>query len=512
MQKAKKLLSVILMLCIVASIAVGCASTPAPASDTPSGSAGDASQADNTPKETVTLEVWFTGTPQDQADRVEQAINDYLKNTLNSNIQVNIEELGWNDEYTQRVNNALSTGQAVDVVFTANWCANVQQNALQGNFLDLTNYLAANPEISEILGEDFINGSKIKGVNYALPCNKEKFHNWGFLLRKDLVDKYNIDLTTIKSTKDLEPYFDKVLAEETGITPIAIQGMDVPDWKFLDWDNISDDDVPGALYPTSDGSSKTIINQFTAPESIAVYKTMKEYLKKGYISPDAASAPGVSDLLNTGKYFAAVQSLKPGKDAEMTQSTGIEYVQVDITKAYKTNRETTGAMLAIPTHSKHPDEAFQFIKLLYTDANILNLIVFGQENIDYTKNADGTISTISGSGYASGNGWRFGDQFKQYLLDIEDPEKWNKWKSINDSAPALYSLGFMFDNNDTNVQTLIANNRAVTQEYYKTFLSGQANDVDALVKEMEAKYKAAGVDDLLKVMQEQFDAWVAANK
>lgn len=510
MLKAKKFLSVILMLCLVASVAAGCAGTPVTPSDTPS-AGGEPGGAD-APKEAVTLEVWFTGTPQDQADRVETAINDYLKNTLGSNIQVNIEELGWNDEYTQRVNNALTTGQPVDVVFTANWCANVQQNALQGNFLALTDYLAANPEVTEILGQDFIDGSKINGVSYALPCNKEKFHNWGFLLRKDLVDKYAIDLSAIKSSKDLEPYFDKVLKEETGITPIALQGMDVPDWKFLDWDGMSDDDVPGALYPTSDGTSKTIINQFTAPESVAVYKTMKEYLNKGYISADAASAPGVSDLLNTGKFFAAVQSLKPGKDAEMTQSTGIEYVQVDITKAYKTNRETTGAMLAIPKHSAHPDEAFEFIKLLYTDAEILNLIVYGQEGVDYNKNADGTITTIEGSGYASGNGWRFGDQFKQYLLNIENPEKWNQWKTINDSAPALYSLGFMFDNNDTNIQTLIANTRAVTQEYYKTLLSGQANDVDAMVAEMDAKYKAAGVDDLLAAMQTQFDAWAAANK
>lgn len=135
------------------------------------------------------------------------------------------------------------------------------------------------PQITKILGQSFIDAEKINGLVYALPCNKEKFHSWGYLLRTDLVKKYKIDISKIKSKKDLEPYFDQILKNETGITPLCIQGFDVPAYHYLDWDNISDDDVPGAMYPSSNGSTK-IINQFTAPETIAVYKQMQNYLKK----------------------------------------------------------------------------------------------------------------------------------------------------------------------------------------------------------------------------------------
>ncbi|MFA9380372.1 MAG: hypothetical protein ACERKO_04860 [Acetanaerobacterium sp.] len=41
-------------------------------------------------------------------------------------------------------------------------------------------------------------------TSYALPCHKEKFHNGSYLLRKDLVDKYGIDIIKITLSKDLE--------------------------------------------------------------------------------------------------------------------------------------------------------------------------------------------------------------------------------------------------------------------------------------------------------------------
>lgn len=513
MLKAKKIFSVILVLCLAATVLfTGCSTAPAAVSSGAEPAADSSAPAENAPSgETVNLNVWLSGTPQDESDRVEQALNAYLKDTLKSNIQVNIEELGWNDDYTQKVNNALATGQDFDLVFTANWCANVQQNAMDGYFLPLSNYLAQYPDVVKVLGQDFIDSARINGEVYALPCNKEHFHSWGMLLRKDLVDKYKIDLTKIKTMKDLEPYFDQVLAGEPGITPIAMQGMDVPQWKILDWDNVSDDDVPGAMYPSTDNSKTKIINQFTAPESVAVYKEMKNYLAKGYISADASTAAAVSDLLKTGKFFGAIQSLKPGKDGEMTASTGIEYVQVDLTPSYCTNRETTGAMMAITKQSKHPDEAMQFLSLLYTDPNVLNYIIFGEKDKDYTVNGDGTITLVEGSGYASGNGWRLGNQLSNLRFSFESPDKYQKWDELNKSAPALYSLGFMLTKN-ADVQTLIANTRAVTQEYYKTLLCGQAPDVDKMVAEMDAKYKAAGADQLIAEMQKQFDAWAAAKK
>ncbi len=508
MKSIRKSLCLVLSAALVASVSlVGCNGNPSNSSSSGNGSAAASSQASAEP---VKLNFWSVGTAQDQQSRVTDAINKYLKDDLKSNISIDFKELGWGDDYNQKTNTAISTGSDCDICFTANWAANFKQNATAGNFLQLDDLLKKYPDITTILSQSFLDATKIGGHTYALPANKEKFHSWGYLLRSDLVTKYNIDTTKIKSEADLEPYFDKILKGESGVVPLAIAGsMDVPGWKFLDWDNLSDDDIPGALYPAESGKS-TVVNQFTTPEAIAFYKHMKDYAAKKYVRADASTLQDVTTEMKTNKYFAAVSSLKPGKDAEMTASTGIKWTQVQITENWATNRETNGAMLAIAKQSKHPEEAMKFINWLYTDSKLINLFVYGEEGKDYKANSDGTVTLIDKSGYASGNGWRFGDQTKNLRLSFESADKYDQFKKINDSAKKLQSLGFMFD--ASKVQTQISATRLVVQKYYKTLFCGQAKDVDATVKEFDSKLKAAGSDALIKEMQTQYDAWAAAKK
>lgn len=459
-------------------------------------------------KAMVTLNFWCVGTAQDAQSRVSQAINSYLKDTLKTNIQVNYQELGYGDDYNKKVSNALSTGQAVDVVFTANWAANFAQNAMAGNFLALEDYLKQYPDVVKILSQSFIDASKINGHTYALPTNKEKFHAYGYMLRSDLVKKYGIDVSKIKTLADMDPIFAEIKQKEPGVTPLAI-GTDMALTSFLDWDNIGDQQTPGALYPSADGSS-TIVNQFTTPEEIGIYKMTQDYVKKGYISRDAASQT-ISALIPSGKYFAFPCQLTPGKDAAEKVSTGIDWTQVQITPYRVSNQETTGAMLAIPKTSQHADEAMQFISLLYTDPTLLNLFIYGQEGTDYTKNANGTVTLIKGSGYADGNGFRFGNQLKNHLLDFEPADKYQQYEKINDTAPKLQSYGFRFDSTSTEVQTEMAANNAIVSQY-NNLMFGTAPDIDAAVNAMKAKYKAANADKLIQTMQEQYDAWRKTKK
>ena len=280
--------------------------------------------------------------------------------------------------------------------------------------------------------------------------------------------------------------------------------MDAP-FQLLDWDRISDDDVPGALYP--DNRNNTIINNFLAPESIKYYNTMRDWFNKGYIHQDAATMQNQIELMKSGKYFAASQSLKPGKDAEINASTGIEWVQIDVTKPVMSNRETTGALLAIPAASKNPEKAFRFIELLYTDKYVKNLLDYGIENVHYKKISDNVIELIdpANSGYNPGHGWKYGDQFKNYLMSNEDPQKWEKFLAFNDQGLVLNSLGFVFDK--TNVETQISACKNVVQAYYKQLFTGSV-EVEPTVKQFEAELKAAGVDELIAEMQRQYDEWL----
>lgn len=467
-----------------------------------------APEAEPAAAEPATKLTWYLVGPgqEPDTDAVIAKVNELIKDKINA--EINLTVLAYGDAYNNKVNTMLAAGDPIDICFTAGWAADIKLNSSKGFFTQLDDYLAKDDTITKIVGQDFMNGIKIGGKTYAVPCNKEKVHNWGFLLKKDLADKYQVPLADIKKMEDLEPYFDKIKAGEPGVTPLLTVEQEAP-FKLLDWDNFSDDSIPGALY--SDNRDTKVVNQWLAPESIAYYKKMAEYAKKGYLSADAATMTNFNDQLKTGKYFACVQSLKPGKDAEMKGSTGgIDWVQVDITPPVMSNRDASGgALMAIPTASKNKDLAFKFITLLYTDKDLINTLVYGIEGTHYQKVSDNVVKLLdSPKAYKAGNGWRFGDQFKNYLVDNEDPEKWTKFTEYNGKGLALKSLGFSFDR--SKVEAQCAASRAVVERYYKQLFAGDTN-VDGTVKKMTDELNAAKVNEVLAEMQSQYDAWLAAN-
>lgn len=413
-----------------------------------------------TPKEIVEITYVRVGDKQPaETDLVMGKINEYLKDF---GLKVNLQVFGWGD-YDTKVNPMLASGEPFDVCFTASWAANYYMNAPAGYFLKLNDYLAKDPTIANILSKDFLNGAAIDGVNYAVQTHKETAHTWGYLLQKNLVDKYNIDVTKIKTNADLAPYFDQILKGEGGkIVPLLACKMDTP-FHFLDWNNLSDDNAPGALYP--DNRDTKVIDQFLAPESIAYYKEMRDFYQKGYIAKDNATLMNTTEEMKTGKYFATEQPLIPYFAPRLSQQTGIEWVQVEMTKPVMSNRETTGAMLAIPAASKHPDEAFKFITMTYTDAKLRNMFTFGLEGTHYTVNPDGRVKiTQQGTdGWNLGNQWEFGDQFKDLLLESQPLDLWEKMTQFNDSALVEQNLGFAF--NSASVQSQIAACKVIIDNY-----------------------------------------------
>lgn len=462
---------------------------------------------DTSGKKPVTLTIWFAGDSQQGTSRIEQAVNDHLKSLkgVGSNISIKLQMMGWGDDFETKATNMFTSGGSdADIVFTSNWVDKYRQNASNGYFEPLTKYLKTSEgqEITKLLGEDFLNASRIKGVNYGLPTNKEKAHDWGFLVRSDLFKKYGMDATKIKSITDMEPYFDKAKAD--GVFALDIAALDSP-WHLLDWDMVGDDLLPAAI----DASTGKIVNPFTADKSVALYKQMVGYYNKGYISKDATASQGIDADLKTGKYFCGVNSLKPGKDKEESASTGVDYTQIDITDIVKSNRETTGAMLAINKFSTHKQDAFNLIYLLYTDKTLINLINFGQQDKDYSVGSNGSITMTKGSDYAFAQGWMFGDQFKDLLLSTEDPQKWSNFEAYNKKGTALKSLGFMYD--DTSTQTQEAALINIVKTYYKQLLAGQA-DVDKTVAEMTSKLNAAGESTLLADIQKQYDTFLSSKK
>lgn len=456
-------------------------------------------------KQTITW--YFIGNgPQTDVAKIEAEASKYIQSKgVNADLKLICFDWG---TYDQKLSQMISTGEVFDICFTASWTNNYRNNAAKGAFVALNKLLPKYaPKTLELVGADFLAGSAVGGVNYAIPANKEKAHNWGFIVRKDLIEKYGMDLSGVKTLEDIEPFLKTIKEKEKGMYALEACLGESPR-LLLDWDKISDDDIPVSLY--NDNRDTKVVFELEAPETMALFKTMRKFYQAGYIRKDAATVTDFNADEKAGLIFAAVKSLKPGKDAEMTNSTGKPWVQIEITPPVMSNRETTGSLQAISRTSKHPELALKFLELFNTDPYLNNLINYGIEGDHYEKISDNQIKGAANSGnYNPGTGWMFGNQFINYLFENEDPEKWAKFIEYNDAALPLTSLGFSFD--PTPVKNEVAMCKSVWKEFIPVLETGTV-DPEKVVPQAIEKFKAAGVDKIVAEAQAQYDKWLAAKK
>ena len=453
----------------------------------------------------VELTWFFVGNQQqDDTALVEEAVNKYIADNTKLNCTIKLQCYDWGS-YNDRITQMIAAGESFDICFTSNWVNNYYTQSAKGAFLPLNDLMDQYaPKTKEILGEDFLSGSRINGVNYAIPANKEKAHSWGLLVRKDIAEKYSMDLSGVKTLADMEPFFQTIKENEP--TMYALEGTPYESaMRILDFDIVNNDTTPGAVY--NDDSSK-VFDQLEQPETLEHFKLMNSFMQKGYIREDAASVTDYGADQRAGKMFAAVRSLKPTKDAEETIAQGHPYMQIELTTPIISNRETTGSMQAISATSKNPERAMMFLELFNTDPVVNNLINFGIEGTHYTKISDNQIKgTENQAKYNPGLGWAFGNQLINYLTEADPTDKWDQFEAFNAAGVKTESLGFVFDPNP--VTTQIAQCTNVWNEYVPGMQVGSSNPEETLPKAVEA-LNAAGMQDILAEMQKQMDAFNAA--
>jgi putative aldouronate transport system substrate-binding protein len=156
---------------------------------------------------------YFIGNgPQKDVALIEEEASKYIQSKgLNATVRLVCFDWG---SYTQKLQTITAAGEKFDICFTAVWANFYRPQATKGAFVplnDLLNKFA--PKTKAALGDDFLAGSAIDGVNYAIPANKEKAHNWGVILRKDLVEKHGLDVSGVKTLADLAPLFEVIKAK-----------------------------------------------------------------------------------------------------------------------------------------------------------------------------------------------------------------------------------------------------------------------------------------------------------
>lgn len=499
----KRILAAMLTLSMVVSM-TACGNSEA-------GGSKDSAKNNGNGDEPYTVTMVLNGSTQPDEERIEQKINEILEPELNANIDIVV--LPWASA-SQQLQLMLSGDEKIDVFYTQ--ATNAVQYMNAGQIVDMSELIDKyGTNIKQIYGEDIAKINQVEGFVYGVPNQIERGSIPAIFMRKDLVEKYNIDTTQIKEPKDLESVFETVKAGEPDMTMLySSSESDAPLTRLFRGDTLSDSNYLGVLM---DQTNSTKLENFFATDWFKDTTTMlHNWYQKGYISQDAGTnTENWRTVCKAGNLFSLFFSYHPGTPVEFESSTGYDFEIVPFYNEPIINSSSyNGVTFSIAQNSENPEKTMEVLDYIYGSSEIMNLLNWGEQDKDYViEDADNGIInfpegiTSDNAGYNLNLGWELPNQFIAYKWTGSDPQLWEKMEEFNGSAKSSKAVGFLFDSSNCSREIAALSN--IVKQYSGALYSG-SGDPDELIPELLEALDDAGINEVIQAKQEQLDAFLAA--
>lgn len=461
------------------------------------------------PYEVVVAYIVMGNVPSDN-QAVQDAINKIAVPKVGASIK--LVPLG-TSAYSNQLNLVLATDEQWDII-------------VDGTIIGIGGHIARNQVIAldelldkygkgikGVLDADMIDTGKIRnGKLYGIPPVKNFAGGFGYMMRKDLADKYKIDPAKIKSLDDVEAVLKLIKQKEPDLIPLVppnVRASPFAPTVYNAYDTLGNNG--GVLM--NRGASLKVENWFESAEYRKLLERMHKWNEAGYTMKGAATnTDPISTIIKTGKAFSYLANTKAGFAAQETIKNGVEMVMADIMPGFACTDNCNGWLWSITRNSKNPQKAMEMLNLLYTDPAVSTLLIDGIEGKHYVKGADGLVDFPAGidasnSPYYYNSPWLFPNQTITPVWTGFPPSYWKDLLAYNESAKKSKAIGFVFDPTPVKSQVTAISN--VIEQYS---LGLEYGDMDPAVKlpEYQAKLKRAGIDKVIAEKQRQLDEWAKA--
>lgn len=272
----KKVLAGILAATMAFSMAA-CGSTGS-SSDSGSSAASGSTAKTEEKGEPYTVTMVLQGSQQQDEERIEEKINEILEPELNAKLDIVV--LPWASA-SQQLQLMLSGDEKIDLLYTN--ATTAVQYMHSGQIMDMSELIDKyGTNLKDIYGEDIAKTNQIDGFVYGVPNQIERGSIPAIFMRKDLVEKYNINTDEIKEPKDMEKVFETVQAGEPDMTMLfSSNNSDTPLSRLSRADGLGDANT-GALMDQT--NSTTVENYFASDWYKETATMLHDWYQKGYIS------------------------------------------------------------------------------------------------------------------------------------------------------------------------------------------------------------------------------------
>ena len=457
--------------------------------------------------ETYTVTMAYVGDKKEDTERIEKKINEIMKKDIN--MEIDLEPISWG-AYAETMKLILSGGEKMDIVPILVDQANSMVNAKQ--VIDMSEYLDKyGKNINALLG-DTAKAANIDGYVYGVTTAREWFCQSSAIMRKDILEECQIDTASIKSYQNLTDVFAKVKEKYPDMIMMASNNSTTPDVKYEMVDTLTD----GFGVLMNHGQETTVKNYYATEEYKDFVNTMYDWQQKGYLSKDAATTTeGVENQVKAGAAFSYFAPNKPGYDTRAKLLCGTDMEIVPLSEPWAGTAQISFLTYGISSSCTDKDKAMQCLDYLYGNKDVLNLLNWGEEGVDYeVKDTENNIigypeGKDETNTYHLAEGWQLFNQFDMYIWEGDSPDIWEETKAMNESSLKSKAFGFTYDS--TGVANELAALTNVKAQYAAALGSGSVNPDEVLPKFLDELEKA-GIDKVIQTKQEQLDKWLAENK
>ncbi len=174
-----------------------------------------------------------------------------------------------------------------------------------------------------------------------------------------------------------------------------------------------------------------------------------------------------------------------------------------------------GDITGIASWSKHPEEAYLLLKLLFTDADVANLVKFGEEGVDY-RTEDGAVSEVLTQEINIRANSSYINDLLTYPMPQEPKDKKDNWENYFKDQGVHPLAGFQFDPSAVMEEieatnAIIRTDRTVGNSYtamLKSLLSADVPDMDRALSELNEKLEQAGISKIVAEANRQVQEWL----
>lgn len=254
------------------------------------------------------------------------------------------------------------------------------------------------------------------------------------LVKKDLFDKYPYTITDVKGLPDLREYLVDVAENEDGVIPLYnIYDMNITSLT----DNVN---VYGTVL-----DSTMIESTSKAPTAITSNETVRSILAT-YV--DCGRVNGQYAIHNADPDFSQNFAAAFVKGyCDLPEQYEDEYYVIRTGVPVANSSQMLDYGFAISNYSSDSSRCYQLIQELYTNEELLNTLLYGVENVTYTKDESTDIVTRKHEGdtvYVM-NEYQVGNTFLAWqnseMTEKELEISANGWaRAKQASADAIYSI------------------------------------------------------------------------